>query len=365
MKNDVDDIKAKLSRRKAKPTDRYDLGLSTGSTLLNLACTGRPDVGFLAGCYYFIVGDSSSGKTFLSLTCLAEAAHNPVFAKYDLVFDDVEHGALMDLEKFFGKKTASRVRPPKGTVKEPECSRTVEDLYANLTTLLDAKKPFVYVLDSEASLDSDAARKKTRKTAKAKQQGEEAKGSFGDGKAKVHSARLREVITRLPDTGSILIFLTQTRDNIGISFDPKTRPGGHALRFYATVEMWSSIARRTTRTVRGKKRRTGIVSKVQVKKNRHTGRERTVELPIHYSHGFDDVGAMADFLVAEGHWQQSGRVEEDRPITAPDLDVVLKREKLIAHVEDNDLEQQVRDAVVEVWQDIEDATSVRRKKRYE
>ena len=364
MKN-TDDIKRKLTSRKPKPADRYDLGLSTGSTLLNLACSGRPDVGFLPGHYYFIVGDSSSGKTFLSLTCMAEAAHNPAYAKYDLVYDDVENGALMDLERYFGSKTAARVRPPKGTVDDPVCSQLVEDFYDNLEDLLNAKRPFVYVLDSEAALNSDAAQKKAKKTSKARQQGEESAGSFGDGKAKIHSARLRSVVSRLQATGSILVVLTQTRDNIGFSFDPKTRPGGRALKFYATLELWSAVKRKTHRQVRGQKRATGIIAKVQVKKNRLTGRDREVLLPIHYSHGFDDVGAMVDFLVAEGHWDKPGKVEEDKEITAHGLDVVLKREKLVHHVEAEGLEDQVRDMVVEVWQDIEDATAVRRKKRYE
>jgi hypothetical protein len=129
--------------------------------------------------------------------------------------------------------------------------------------------------------------------------------------------------------------------------------------------MWSSVSRRTTKQVRGQKRATGIVSRVQIKKNRVNGRERTVDLPIHYSHGFDDVGAMVDYLVLEDHWAKPGKIEEDKEITAKDLNVVMRREKLIQHIESEELEEQVRTTVAEVWQDIEDATSVKRKKRYE
>ncbi|NBW63138.1 MAG: hypothetical protein EBR33_08250, partial [Synechococcaceae bacterium WB4_1_0192] len=59
-------------------------GLSTGSTLLNLALTGKTTGGLDRGCYYLIVGSSSGGKTFAVLTALAEASIDPHFADYRL-----------------------------------------------------------------------------------------------------------------------------------------------------------------------------------------------------------------------------------------------------------------------------------------
>jgi len=54
----------------------YEKGLSTGSALLNLAISGQADVGMLPGYYYYFVGDSNSGKTWIARTCLAEATIN-------------------------------------------------------------------------------------------------------------------------------------------------------------------------------------------------------------------------------------------------------------------------------------------------
>ena len=71
--------KAILKKKKVVKLTAKDF-VSTGSTLLNLACTGFPDRGFAKGYYYFIVGDSESGKTWLALTCLAEASINKNFA---------------------------------------------------------------------------------------------------------------------------------------------------------------------------------------------------------------------------------------------------------------------------------------------
>ena len=75
---------------------RRDL-LSTGSTLLNLACSENPFGGFLKGKYYLLVGDSDSGKTFLSMSCFAEAMIQKPFKNYRLIYDYVEDGMLMHM----------------------------------------------------------------------------------------------------------------------------------------------------------------------------------------------------------------------------------------------------------------------------
>ena len=95
-------LKRALLMKREKDILTPEGAVSTGCTLLNLACTDRPDVGFLKGHYYYLVGDSASGKTWLTLSCFAEASLNPAFKDYRFVFDDVENGALMDIEHYFG-----------------------------------------------------------------------------------------------------------------------------------------------------------------------------------------------------------------------------------------------------------------------
>lgn len=354
------DIKKQLKRPKAKAAP---VGLSTGSTLLNLACAGRIDRGFLAGTYYFIVGDSTSGKTFLSLTCLAEASINPVFKNYRFIFDNAENGALMDVRKFFGSGVADRIEPPAGSRNEPVFSETVDDLFYHLDDAFKVNRPFIYVLDSQDSLTSVAEDKKFKKEKAASKTDKEESGSFGVDKAKVISRKFPRVISKLRKSGSILIIISQTRDRIGFGakFDPKTRSGGRALTFYATLELWSSVRTKIKKVVNGKKRVIGTASVVRVKKNRVNGRDRTVDVPIFYSVGIDDLGGCVDFLIEEGRWTRKG---DDGPITAVDWDVEMKREKLVAHIEENGLEMELRLLVAEVWDDIEKKCEVKRKNRY-
>jgi len=359
------DIKKAILRKRKKEILTGKDFLSTGSTLLNLACTGYPDRGFAKGRYYFIVGDSVSGKTWLSLTCLAEAAKNPNFKDYRFIYDNAEDGALMDIRKFFGKEVFERMVPPgwkRDASRFSMFSFTIEDFYYNMDDAIKDGKPFIYILDSMDSLSSEVEGNKFDSNKKASRKGEDSKGSYGDGKAKVNSAMLRRVIGKpLLRSGSILIVINQTRDNIGaLQFQPrKTRSGGHALDFYACLEMWSSVAGRIIKIVRGKKRQLGVYCKIKVKKNRITGRERTVTIPIYHSFGIDDIGSCIDYMLDEGDWEI--RVGE---INAKELGIKGSKRKLVKIIEMDGLEKDLRELVGDVWNEIEDACKIRRKRRY-
>ena len=302
----VADSNPEVSQR--KPT-KNNL-LSTGSTMLNLALSDTAQGGFLKGKYYFMVGDSASGKTFLSMTCYAEASINPSFKDYRFIYDNVEDGCLMDIERLFGKETARRIEAPAGTKKKPEYSYTIEDFYYNLDDAINEKKPFIYILDSMDGLDSEAAGKKFEEQKAAYRKGTETEGSYGDGKAKKNSENLRKALGKIGKTGSILIVLCQTRDNLGSGWDTKTRSGGRALKFYATCEIWSSHFKTLKKTYKGKDRKIRMTSKLEVKKNRITGKLKTVHVDIYPSYGMDDIGSCVDYLISEGYWKKSKKISK-------------------------------------------------------
>jgi RecA/RadA recombinase len=361
------DAKNVLAKR-PKPVISRESAVSTGSTLLNLACSDNPDVGFIKGKYYYIVGDSQSGKTWTTLSCFAEACDNPAFDSYRLIFDDVEGGALMDIEHYFGKKAASRVEPPKLKKGVPCFSDTIESFYYNIADAIEEGIPFIYVLDSQDALVSKASNKKFQQQKKADEENEKQTGAYGDGKAKYHSEHLRLILSDIRRMGSILIIVGQTRDNLGFGFNEKTRSGGRALRFYATLEVWTSVKGKLQKDVRGTKRTTGIKCLAEVKKNRHTGKvgkDRSVIIPIYYGMGIDDVGACVDFLIKEKHWQK----QKGKPPTyvAHDIDggVEGTRSQLISHIEKKGLEAELKKSTAAIWEEIEAACQPRRKKRYE
>lgn len=341
--------------------------LSTGVKLLNLIISGNPVGGLVKGRYFYFVGDSSSGKTFFTLTALAEASINPMFDGYRLIYDDVEGGALMNIEQYFGKRLADRIEPPAGTRENPIYSTLVEEFYFNLDDAFNRKEPFIYILDSQDALDSLYARKKFKQLKTAMRTETKAKGDFGDGKAKFHSTRIREVTARLQERDSILIVVNQTRDVIEQkpSFGgPKTQAsGGRALRFYASVQLWTSVASKIYKKINETKRQIGIMVKVSVKKNRISGKEWAINVPIFFSHGIDDVGASVDFLTGEGVWQKN---KITGSIKATDFDGISGQlDKVVHLIEKDNLEDEVSDIALETYREVEAAARVQRKKRYE
>jgi len=354
--------------------NRKDL-LSTGSTLLNLACTGDPSGGFLCGKYYFLVGDSASGKTFLSMTCFAEATINPRFKQHRLIYDNIEDGMLMDLDTLFNEEVADRVEPPSRNGDTPVYSDTIESFYYHLDDAIDDGRPFIYVLDSMDALDSEAAdkkfglNKKAFRKKQARQRGEASEGekeekvagSYGDGKAKKNSEGMRKAMKGLRKTGSILIVLSQTRDDIGAQYaGTKTRAGGRALRFYATTEIWSSVAMQLKKNVNDIERKVGVRVKLAVRKNRITGKLADVETDIYPSFGIDDLGTCVDYLVEEGWWPQPKQT-----INAKELGIEATRDKLIRVIEKRGAEKQVQAICGACWKAVDDACALKRKNRYQ
>jgi len=341
-------------------TEKPSFNLSTGSSLLNLALNDDPMGGLLRGKYYLLVGDSAAGKTMLSITCLAEAAMNRRFRDYRLIYDNIEDGCLIDLRRLFNDKVAQRIEPPRSTDDgEPIYSSTIEEFYYAVDDLVKSGTPFIYILDSADALTSEASEDKFVQHKKAYRSGKTAPGSYGDGKARINSERLRKVVSGIRQSGSILIILSQTRDNLGFGWEKRTRSGGRALRFYATAEVWMSIVKPIRKTVAGKEREVGVRVCIEVKKNRISGKRSEVEVDIYPSYGIDDLGSVVDFLVEEGYWKQAKQT-----INAPDIELSGTRDKLIRTIEDRGLQREVQAIAGVVWNRIAEACALNRRSRY-
>ncbi len=368
MSKRTDDIKAALRKKKKdkeKPTLTRKNLLSSGSTLLNLACSNNPWGAFLKGHYYLLVGDSKAGKTWISMSCFAEAAHNKHFDDYRLIFDNPEDGALFDIAKFFGKATAKRVEAPaySGKIERGKvalCSKSIEEFYYYIDDAIQDGRPFIYVLDSMDSVGSEDDEKKWKKTKKAYRADKEIEGSYGTSKAKKNSENLHRLMTPLKESGSILLIVNQTRDNLGFGHTKTTRSGGRALFFYSSVCTWSSVKESIRKTVRGKPRKIGSIVKIKIEKNRLTGREPTVEIPIYPNHGIDDVGSCVDYLISEGVFTKSGT-----KIKAEMFEFKGSASKLIRKIEEENLEKDLRKLTGITWNEIIEASGVKRKRRYE
>jgi RecA/RadA recombinase len=321
---------------------RPKIWLPSGVTLLDLFCSGSLEGAWAAGDFILIVGDSSSGKTWLTLSTLAEAVKHKFFKNHRLIYDDVENGVGMNIAQYFGNKLLNRIESPGGEDEETGLqtnSDTIEKFYSNLDDAFAIGDPFIYILDSMTALDSKAAEElfQTNKHKEGKD-----KASMGDGKAKVNSQNIRRYAARLRNNDSILIITAQTRTNLGVMFgDQKTYAGGKALKFFSHQEAWMSSTpiyqenkfdasklgtldveeeAVTPKKKRGlsakpkvekadkketlKKRVVGSTTTVKLKKNRGTGLLESIQFPIYIGYGIDDIQANIDFLVKTNYWKK-------------------------------------------------------------
>lgn len=336
--------------------------LSTGLTTLNLAMTGHPNCGLPLGKYIRFVGDSSTGKTWLGMQILAEAARDERLKDYQLVADMPEDGALMDVERYFGKALVDRITGPKGPVEDREShSESVEQFYDNANAVLD-KGPAIILLDSMDAIQTETENTEDEEARKARKAGKEVKGSYGTTKPKENSRKLRTLCNRLSKTKSSLVIVGQTRQNIGFGamFNPKTTSGGDALRFYNRFEMWLSVLDRDFEKIGNKKVKRGQTTKGKVTKNHICGWEGEIDIPIYKGIGVDDTRACIRYLVDFGHWTETAK-----RIKASEFDMTMKLEDLCKALENEvGAIKKLRKLVAEVWKQVEEKTSQQRKSRY-
>lgn len=338
------------SRKPAEPKREF---VPTGSTLLNLGISGKPFRGFITGRYVLFVGDSETGKTFFCMTCFAEAVRRAQFDKYRLILNDVEGGVLMNIKEFFGKNVADRL--------ETRYPSTTEELFDLLHDDKEDGRPFIQVVDSLDALDTEAAEETFKQQKLDRRKGREITGSYGDAaKAKQLSGKLRGVMSFLKKSGSILIVIAQTRDNLGFGarFQPKSRSGGRAAKFYASTELWSSTVGKIKKKVRGREMKVGMHVKIDIQKNRISGKHRAVVVPFLDGYGIDDIGSCVDFLVENKHWKiKAGEIRSD-------LGFRGTREALIEYIEKEGLQKDLISSTAQVWNEIEDELAAKRKPRY-
>ena len=100
---------------------------------------------------------------------------------------------------------------------------------------------------------------------------------------------------------------------------------------------------------------------LRVRKNRVTGgMDQTIEMPIYKTYGMDDIGSCIDYLISEKYWSSSkGTVE------AEEFEFEGTRASLIKHISENNMERDLEMIAADVWKEIEDAVSVKRKPRNE
>lgn len=332
------------------------LKVPSPSTLLNCACSGYPDFAFLVGCIINIIGDSWSGKTFLALSIFAELNLLPEFDNYNFIYDDAEYANQFNMYYLFGPITSERITPPAGDLENPIYSDTTEDFHCHVRDALDEEKPFIYILDSFDALDTDQDREKIEEMREARRRGTKPKGTYGMAKAKNASNLLRNIDDKLSKTKSLLIIISQTRDNLDpLSFKKSTRSGGRALKFYCSHEIWLAAGMKH----KSKERIIGNNVLAKVEKAKLTGKVREAKFTIFNDLGVDDIRSCIEFLTHFGTWKKTKQT-----INAEHFNIKGSLATIIKAIEKRNLEPKLRKLTGRLWNQLEEEIKLKRKMKY-
>lgn len=338
--------------------------IPTGCLLLNLSLSDMWNGGWLIGRMYQIIGDSSTGKTLLALTTLATMCQEERFDDYRLIYDDIERGCGFDISNV-SQRLADRVEPPREPNEHDDGnSDCIEDFHDNITNAIEDGRPFAYIVDSWDALDSLEDKKKLAQQKEAREKGTEAKGTYGAAKAKKASHILRNIKASIKNTNSIVIIISQTRENLDVaSFEKRYVAGGKALKFYCWCRMWLVWAGKITKGSEKKKIQVGGRSIIDVDKNRTTGKKRKVPMAIYDEFGVDDLGPTIDFILDwSDEWKKSkASIKCPKSFLGGET---MTKTKLISTIEEKGLEDELAKQVQKLWATREDSIKLNRKQRF-
>ena len=239
---------------------------------LVLGCGGMPD-----GRIIEIYGPESAGKTAFSLHVIGCAQRAGGLA----LFVDAEHALDINHARTLGVDVDNLI------VSQPDYGEQALEV---VLAFVRSRAVRIIVVDSVSALVPKA----------------ELDGDMGDShmglQARLMSQAMRKLAGEVAKSGTIVIFINQIREKIGVMFgNPETTTGGRALKFYSSVRL---EVRRLSNTDGGQLKEgdihVGHRMRIKNVKNKVGSPFRETICDLRYATGFDTKKDMVDYAIATG-----------------------------------------------------------------
>jgi recombination protein RecA len=236
--------------------------------------------GYPRGRVIEIFGPESSGKTTMALQAIAQAQKTGGAA----AFIDAEHALDAGYARQLGVDVDNLV------VSQPDYGEQALEIVG---ALIGCGGIDIAVVDSVAALVPKA----------------ELDGEMGDSHMGLHarlmSQALRKLTGTVARTNTLLIFINQVREKIGVMFgNPETTTGGRALKFYSSVR----VEVRRMAAIKDGDKVIGNRTKIKIVKNKVAAPFREVEVDILFGEGVSreadllDLGVTQELVEKSGSW---------------------------------------------------------------
>jgi recombination protein RecA len=250
--------------------------ISTGSSMLDIAISNRPNGGIAVGKITELNGLEGSGKSLIGAHTLASVQKIGGVA----VYIDTESATSPAFLQAIGVDSTKMLYVQLETVEE--IFEAIEHIVTKIRES-DKDRVVAIVVDSLAAA-----------TTKVEMEADFDKDGWATAKAIIISKAMRKITNMIARQKVALIFTNQLRQKLGVMFgDPWTTSGGKALPFHASTRVRLKNVGQIKDTT---KKTIGMRIKAQVIKNRLGPPLRTAEFQLYFDRGIDDLGGWLTVL---------------------------------------------------------------------